>query len=190
MVYFTIFGTVPRVTVSEYLPTRYVAYLWEAVNLDAAGLAVALSSVIGVSFDWLIFFLNLFSSFLYFLVFLSVSLYPNSIKIKIRSLLHIFQRFIVFLFLYFFPCLEYLRNIWLDLEKMTVTEQEVTQYDRQIRLWGLEAQNRLRTSKILLFGLKPLGAEICKNLVLAGIGEISVCDSEPINEKVKKKIFL
>ena len=102
MVYFTIFGTVPRVTVSEYLPTRYVAYLWEAVNLDAAGLAVALSSVIGVSFDWLIFFLNLFSSFLYFLVFLSVSLYPNSIKIKIRSLLHIFQRFIVFLFLYFF----------------------------------------------------------------------------------------
>jgi len=72
-------------------------------------------------------------------------------------------------------------------EKMTVTEQEVTQYDRQIRLWGLEAQNRLRSSKILLFGLKPLGAEICKNLVLAGIGEISVCDSEPINEKVKRK---
>ena len=70
---------------------------------------------------------------------------------------------------------------------MTVTEQEVTQYDRQIRLWGLEAQNRLRSSKILLFGLKPLGAEICKNLVLAGIGEISVCDSEPINEKVKRK---
>ena len=69
---------------------------------------------------------------------------------------------------------------------MTVTEQEVTQYDRQIRLWGLEAQNRLRSSKILLFGLKPLGAEICKNLVLAGIGEISVCDSEPINEKVKR----
>merc|ERR1711990_452021 len=68
-------------------------------------------------------------------------------------------------------------------EKMTVTEQEVTQYDRQIRLWGLEAQNRLRSSKILLFGLKPLGAEICKNLVLAGIGEIHVCDSEPLTEK-------
>jgi len=64
-----------------------------------------------------------------------------------------------------------------------VTEQEVTQYDRQIRLWGLEAQNRLRNSKILLFGLKPLGAEICKNLVLAGIGEIYVCDSEPLTEK-------
>ena len=83
--------------------------------------------------------------------------------------------------------MEYLRNILFDLEKMTVTEQEVTQYDRQIRLWGLEAQNRLRSSKILLFGLKPLGAEICKNLVLAGIGEISVCDSEPINEKVTRK---
>ena len=65
-----------------------------------------------------------------------------------------------------------------------VTEQEVTQYDRQIRLWGLEAQQRLRNAKIMVFGLGALGGEIVKNLVLAGIGEMSVCDSRPVDEKV------
>lgn len=64
-----------------------------------------------------------------------------------------------------------------------VTEQEVTQYDRQIRLWGLEAQQRLRNAKIMVFGLGALGGEITKNLVLAGIGEINVCDSDKVNEK-------
>ena len=65
-----------------------------------------------------------------------------------------------------------------------VTEQEVTQYDRQIRLWGLEAQQRLRNGKIMIFGLGPLGGEITKNLVLAGIGEVNVCDSGKVGEKV------
>ena len=65
-----------------------------------------------------------------------------------------------------------------------VTEQEVTQYDRQIRLWGLEAQQRLRNAKIMVFGLGALGGEIVKNLVLAGIGEINVCDSGKVDEKV------
>ena len=71
----------------------------------------------------------------------------------------------------------------------SVTEQEVTQYDRQIRLWGLEAQNRLRGAKILLFGIGPLGGEICKNLVLAGIGEIDICDPTPPTEKVTMFYF-
>ena len=66
-----------------------------------------------------------------------------------------------------------------------VTEQEVTQYDRQIRLWGLEAQQRLRNAKIMVFGLGALGGEITKNLVLAGIGEINVCDSDKVDEKVR-----
>ena len=65
-----------------------------------------------------------------------------------------------------------------------VTEQEVTQYDCQIRLWGLEAQQRLRNAKVALFGLGALGGEIAKNLVLAGIGEINVCDNRPVTEKV------
>lgn len=64
-----------------------------------------------------------------------------------------------------------------------VTEQEVTQYDRQIRLWGLDGQKRLRNSKICCLGLGSLGAEIVKNLVLAGVGEMVLVDNRKIEEK-------
>jgi len=42
------------------------------------------------------------------------------------------------------------------------------QYDRQIRLWGLAAQQRMSETRVLVFGLRGLATEICKNLVLAG----------------------
>ncbi len=41
--------------------------------------------------------------------------------------------------------------------------------DRQIRLWGIEAQNRLSSSKILYSGMTGAAAETAKNLVLAGV---------------------
>lgn len=63
--------------------------------------------------------------------------------------------------------------------KMTDTklsEQEAALYDRQIRLWGLDAQKRLRGSNILLVGLGGIGAEIAKNVVLSGIKSITLVD--------------
>jgi len=80
-----------------------------------------------------------------------------------------------------------------------ITEDEAAVYDRQIRVWGIEAQKRsefsfsalfpsiasfalfahtfgilldhsLRASKVLVVGLGSFGAELCKNIVLAGIG--------------------
>lgn len=42
------------------------------------------------------------------------------------------------------------------------------QYDRQIRLWGKNAQNRMSKAKVLVFGMRGLSVEICKNIVLAG----------------------
>ena len=65
-----------------------------------------------------------------------------------------------------------------------VSEKEIIQYDRQIRLWGLDAQKRLRGAKVCVIGLKSLGAEIVKNLVLAGIGEMSLVDNTIPDEKV------
>lgn len=56
-----------------------------------------------------------------------------------------------------------------------VEESEL--YDRQIRLWGLDAQKRIQNSRVLIFGLGGLGAEICKNLLLAGISG-TVADSK------------
>ncbi|KAL5382830.1 hypothetical protein DPSP01_006384 [Paraphaeosphaeria sporulosa] len=58
----------------------------------------------------------------------------------------------------------------------TVSADEIALYDRQIRLWGLEAQNRIRNANILLVNIKALANEIAKNLVLAGIGSITLAD--------------
>ena len=41
---------------------------------------------------------------------------------------------------------------------------------------------RLRTANILLIGLKALGNEIAKNLVLAGIGALTVIDDGIVTE--------
>ena len=59
-----------------------------------------------------------------------------------------------------------------------LSADEIALYDRQLRLWGIEAQNRMRRANILLITMKALGNEIAKNLVLAGIGSLTVWDSE------------
>ena len=57
-----------------------------------------------------------------------------------------------------------------------LTEEETAIYDRQIRLWGVEAQQRLRKAKILIVGLSGVGNEICKNILLAGIQHLTMLD--------------
>ncbi|XP_025945606.1 SUMO-activating enzyme subunit 1 isoform X1 [Apteryx rowi] len=59
-----------------------------------------------------------------------------------------------------------------------ISEEEAAQYDRQIRLWGLEAQKRLRASRVLLVGMKGLGAEVAKNLILAGVKGLTMLDHQ------------
>jgi ubiquitin-like 1-activating enzyme E1 A len=53
-----------------------------------------------------------------------------------------------------------------------LTDKEAEIYDRQIRLWGVEAQRRLRAARVLLAGFNALGAEIAKNTILAGINVV------------------
>lgn len=64
-----------------------------------------------------------------------------------------------------------------------ITEEEVEQYDRQIRVWGLDAQKRLRQTRVLVAGLGGLGAEIVKNVVLAGIKSITLLDEKTVSEE-------
>ena len=45
-----------------------------------------------------------------------------------------------------------------------LTQAESQRYDRQVRIWGAEAQVRLQTSKVLLSGLRGLNVEVAKNL--------------------------
>ena len=42
---------------------------------------------------------------------------------------------------------------------------------------------RIRTAKILLVSMKALANEIAKNLVLAGIGSLTVIDHETVTEE-------
>ncbi|KAK4123401.1 hypothetical protein N657DRAFT_656643 [Parathielavia appendiculata] len=62
-----------------------------------------------------------------------------------------------------------------------ISADEIALYDRQIRLWGMKAQEKIRNANILLITMKALANEIAKNLVLAGIGSLTILDSEPVN---------
>lgn len=57
---------------------------------------------------------------------------------------------------------------------------EIALYDRQIRLWGVQAQEKIRNADILLIGMRALANEIAKNLVLAGIHSLTIVDHELI----------
>ena len=70
-----------------------------------------------------------------------------------------------------------------------LSADEIALYDRQLRLWGIEAQNRMRKAKVLLITMKTLGNEVAKNLVLAGIGSLTVLDPEAVNEEVIESEF-
>eukprot|EP01126_Amoeba_proteus_P025775 TRINITY_DN2561_c0_g3_i1.p1 TRINITY_DN2561_c0_g3~~TRINITY_DN2561_c0_g3_i1.p1 ORF type:complete len:206 (+),score=21.06 TRINITY_DN2561_c0_g3_i1:93-710(+) len=59
----------------------------------------------------------------------------------------------------------------------TLTEEEAALYDRQLRLWGVEAQQRLRRASILLIGFTATQSEICKNVVLAGVKTVTINDT-------------
>ncbi|KAM4697121.1 SUMO-activating enzyme subunit 1 [Rhinophrynus dorsalis] len=75
-------------------------------------------------------------------------------------------------------------------EESVISEEEAAQYDRQIRLWGLEAQRRLRTSRVLLVGMRGLGAEVAKNLILAGVKGLTMLDHQEVSEEDSRAQFL
>ena len=64
--------------------------------------------------------------------------------------------------------------------ELSAKEAEI--YDRQIRLWGVEAQQRLRGARVFVCGLSGLGGEVCKNLVLAGIS-VTLLDDATVTPK-------
>ncbi|PON77260.1 Ubiquitin-activating enzyme E [Parasponia andersonii] len=71
-----------------------------------------------------------------------------------------------------------------------LTEQETALYDRQIRVWGADAQRRLSKAHILVYGLKGTVAEFCKNIVLAGVGSLTLVDDRVATEESLAANFL
>ncbi|XP_047269908.1 SUMO-activating enzyme subunit 1B-1 isoform X2 [Capsicum annuum] len=71
-----------------------------------------------------------------------------------------------------------------------LTEQETAIYDRQIRVWGVDAQRRLSKSHIFVSGLKGTVIEFCKNIVLAGVGSLMLNDDRLVTEELLSANFL
>lgn len=63
-----------------------------------------------------------------------------------------------------------------------ISADEIALYDRQIRLWGVQAQEKIRNANVLLITMKALSNEIAKNLVLAGIHSITIVDHALVTE--------
>lgn len=63
-----------------------------------------------------------------------------------------------------------------------LSSDEIALYDRQIRLWGMAAQAKIRNANVLLITLRALANEVAKNLVLAGIGSLTILDDALVTE--------
>lgn len=70
-----------------------------------------------------------------------------------------------------------------DDEPATFSAAEAAVYDRQMRLWGVEAQKRIQNSQVLVSGLSALGSELVKNLVLSGM-TVTVHDPRVVTQSV------
>ncbi|KAL5573331.1 hypothetical protein UlMin_022928 [Ulmus minor] len=55
-----------------------------------------------------------------------------------------------------------------------------TKYDRQLRIWGQQGQAALEKASICLLNCGPTGSETLKNLVLGGVGSITVVDGSKV----------
>ncbi|WJX53890.1 SUMO-activating enzyme subunit 1A [Trifolium repens] len=71
-----------------------------------------------------------------------------------------------------------------------LTAQETALYDRQIRVWGADAQRRLSKAHVLVYGMKGTIAEFCKNIVLAGVGSLTLIDDRSVTEEALSVNFL
>ncbi|KAF8668897.1 hypothetical protein HU200_052101 [Digitaria exilis] len=71
-----------------------------------------------------------------------------------------------------------------------LTAQETALYDRQIRVWGVDAQKRLSKAHVLVCGMNGTTIEFCKNIVLAGVGSLSLMDDQTVTEADLNANFL
>ncbi|CAG9859237.1 unnamed protein product [Phyllotreta striolata] len=73
-------------------------------------------------------------------------------------------------------------------KQLSAVEAEL--YDRQIRLWGIESQEKLRAANVLLINIRALGSEIAKNILLSGINSLTILDDGTVTEEEQQKNFL
>jgi NEDD8-activating enzyme E1 regulatory subunit len=62
-------------------------------------------------------------------------------------------------------------------------------YDRQLRMWGTDGQQRLNKSNVLCLGLTAAGTETLKNLVLPGLGYIRIVSADEVSHRTLSSNF-
>ena len=65
-----------------------------------------------------------------------------------------------------------------------LTDKEIRRYIHQISLsgFGIEGQEKLKQSKVLVIGVGGKGSSALQNLTSVGIGMIGICDNYPVTE--------
>jgi adenylyltransferase/sulfurtransferase len=61
-----------------------------------------------------------------------------------------------------------------------LTEDEIRRYDRQIRIFGEEGQNKLKRAKVFVGGIGGLGSPLLIYLTVAGIGKLRIVDKDVV----------
>jgi len=61
-----------------------------------------------------------------------------------------------------------------------LTQEEIDRYSRQIAIFGIKGQERLKRTKVLIVGVGGLGSVASFYLVAAGIGELVIVDSKKV----------
>eukprot|EP00357_Protocruzia_adherens_P002316 CAMPEP_0115024230 /NCGR_PEP_ID=MMETSP0216-20121206/33053_1 /TAXON_ID=223996 /ORGANISM="Protocruzia adherens, Strain Boccale" /LENGTH=523 /DNA_ID=CAMNT_0002398127 /DNA_START=16 /DNA_END=1587 /DNA_ORIENTATION=- len=56
-------------------------------------------------------------------------------------------------------------------------------YDRQLRLWGSHGQKKLMDASIVFLGASPINTETAKNLVLPGVGKVTIVDNQDVTSR-------
>ncbi|KAJ3163335.1 NEDD8-activating enzyme E1 regulatory subunit [Geranomyces variabilis] len=65
---------------------------------------------------------------------------------------------------------------------MSIADSKTQKYDRQLRLWHAHGQAALERSKVCLLKGSGVGTEIVKNLILPGIGSLTVVDCAIVSD--------
>ncbi|KND00481.1 ubiquitin-activating enzyme E1 [Spizellomyces punctatus DAOM BR117] len=68
----------------------------------------------------------------------------------------------------------------MDITSIDATTIDESLYSRQLYVLGHDAMKKMSTSNVLIIGLKGLGVEIAKNVILAGVKSVTLYDPNPV----------